>query len=293
MRGRTSGCSFLLPLLQTNCATTSSQTLFFSSNRHKQSTGAGRMSVTMTKAEGITVITLTSDPQSFCPPLCQIFKGLCYSPVLCSVSQHLRRVQRNSQSVLGALHIMVGLLNIGLGAILCSSRSGSWYQMDSTLFPFWLGGLFMLFGTICILSEKCPSPCLVILNVILNLAGVAIAIAAIVLYSINMANIYMWWRCDDDHYNYYSGYRHTTTTPPPREDIMKEKCLEGKELALMLLRSMNAVLIVLSALELCLVISSAVLGIKALRSREDGEKKIGDPELYKPLLEEVTSNPAA
>ncbi|XP_037640272.1 transmembrane protein 176B-like isoform X1 [Sebastes umbrosus] len=253
------------------------------------------MSVTMTKAEGITMITLTSDPQSFCPPLCQIFKGLCYSPVLCSVSQHLRRVQRNSQSVLGALHIMVGLLNIGLGVILCSSRGGSWYLMDSTLFPFWLGGLFMLFGTICILSEKCPSPCLVILNVILNLAGVAFAIAAIVLYSVNMANIYMWWMCgDDNYYNYNYHSRHTTTTPPPGEEIMKEKCLEGKELVLMLLRSMHAVLIVLSVLELCLVISSAVLGIKALRSREDGEKKkIGDPELYKPLLEEVTSNPAA
>ncbi|XP_037640271.1 transmembrane protein 176B-like [Sebastes umbrosus] len=254
------------------------------------------MSVTMTKAEGITMITLTSDPQSFCPPLCQIFKGLCYSPVLCSVSQHLRRVQRNSQSVLGALHIMVGLLNIGLGAILCSSHGASWYLMDRSLFPFWFGGLFMLFGTICILSEKCPSPCLVILNVLLNLAGVALAIAAIVLYSINMANMSTWWMCRDDHYDYNYNYhsRHTTTTPPPGTDIMKEKCLEGKELILMLMRSMNAVLIVLSALELCLVISSAVLGIKALRSREDGEKKkIGDPELYKPLLEEVTSNPVA
>ncbi|XP_037640477.1 transmembrane protein 176B-like isoform X2 [Sebastes umbrosus] len=253
------------------------------------------MSVTMTKADGVTMITLTSDPQSFCPPLCQIFKGLCYSPVLCSVSQHLRRVQRNSQSVLGALHIMVGLLNIGLGVILCSSRRGSWYQMDRSLFPFWFGGLFMLFGTICILSEKCPSPCLVILNVLLNLAGVAFALAAIVLYSVNMANMSTWWRCGDDnyYYNYYSGYRQTTTPSPPGTDIMKEKCLEGKELVLMLLRSMNVVLIVLSALELCLVISSAVLGIKALRSREDGEKKIGDPELYKPLLEEVTSNPAA
>ncbi|XP_049901886.1 transmembrane protein 176B-like isoform X2 [Epinephelus moara] len=254
------------------------------------------MSVIMSKADGVTVFTVTSDTQSVCPPLCQIIKGLCYSPVCCSVSQSLRKVQRSSQSILGALHIMVGLLNIGLGAILCSSRSGSWYQMDETGFPFWLGGVFMLFGVIGIVSEKCPSPCLVIINVILNLAGVGFAIASIVLYSINIAHIGLWLMCRnkyDYNYDYYSRHR-PTATPSPWEEIMKEKCLEGKELVLMLLRSMNAVLIVLSALELCLVISSAVMGIKALRSSEKEEdKKTADPEHYNPLLEEVTSTPVA
>ncbi|XP_033496475.2 transmembrane protein 176A-like isoform X1 [Epinephelus lanceolatus] len=252
------------------------------------------MSITMAKADGVTVFTVTSDTQSVCPPLCQIIKGLCYSPVCCSVSQRLRTFQRSSQSILGALHIMVGLLNIGLGVVLMCSRGGSWWQMDETGFPFWLGGVFMLFGIIGIVSEKCPSPCLVIINVILNLAGVGFAIASIVLYSINMTNIWLWSMCDNNYnYDYYSRHR-PTSAPSPGEEIMKEKCLEGKEMVLMLLRSINAVLIVLSALELCLVISSAVMGIKALRSSEKEEdKKIGDPESYKPLLEEVTSNPIA
>ncbi|XP_028437140.1 high affinity immunoglobulin epsilon receptor subunit beta-like isoform X2 [Perca flavescens] len=250
------------------------------------------MSVTMTKADGITVFTVTSDPQSVYPPLCQILKSLCYSPVCCSVSQHLRSVQRTSQSVLGALHIMVGLLNIGLGTILACSQTDDWYvPFNQTGFPFWLGGLFILFGSIGILSEKYPSPCLVIVNVILNLAGVAFAITAIVLYSLNMARIYVWWTCRNYDNNYYSGYRRQTTTPTPGENIMMEKCLEGKELALMLLRSMDAVLIVLSALELCLTISSAIMAIKALKSSEKGKKETGDPELYKPLLEDVTCNP--
>ncbi|XP_059195915.1 high affinity immunoglobulin epsilon receptor subunit beta-like [Centropristis striata] len=255
------------------------------------------MSVTMTRAEGVTVFTLSSDPQSVCPPLCQILKGLCYSPTCCSVSQHLRRVQGSSQSVLGALHIMVGLLNIGLGAILCSAQWASWWQMDETLFPLWFGGVFMLLGSMCIVSEKCPSPCLVIVNAILNAgAGVAFAIAAIVLYSINLANMWPYRMCRDDYYDdyYYGRHRHTTAAPSPGEEIMKEKCLEGKELVLMLVRGMNSVLIILSVLELCLVISSTVLGIKSLRSRVKGEnKETGDPELYSPLLEEVTSNPKA
>lgn len=251
------------------------------------------MSVTMTKAEGVTVFTLTSDPQSAWPPLCQIFKGLCYSPVCCSVSQHLKRIQRTSQSVLGTLQIMVGLLNLGLGAVLVASGSGSWWQMDETMFPFWMGALFIVFGILCILSEKYPSPCLVILTVVLNLAGVAFAIAAIVLYSINIANIYFWWACNRDEYDYYYGRRHTTT-PSPTRDALQEKCLEAKELILMLVRGINGVLIVLSVLELCVVISSVVLGIKALRSRgKEPNKSAEEPEYFKPLLDEVTTDPGA
>ncbi|KAM6994699.1 uncharacterized protein LKV04_007043 [Tautogolabrus adspersus] len=250
------------------------------------------MSVTMTKADGVTVLTLTSDTQSVLPPICQILKGLCYSPVCCSVSQLLKRVQGTSQSVLGALQIMIGLLNIGFGAILCNTGAGSWWQMDETKYPFWMGGLFILFGVVSIVSEKCPSPCLVILNVILNLSGVAFAIAAIVLYSINIANIGLWWMCRNNDYEYrYNQHTTTSTTPSPDQT----KCLEAKAMILMLLRSINAVLIVLSVLELCVVISSAVLGIKTLGRIEKREKNKSpeDPGLYKPLLEEVTSNPAA
>ncbi|XP_069031448.1 transmembrane protein 176B-like [Embiotoca jacksoni] len=246
------------------------------------------MSVAMTKADGVTVFTLTSDPQSPWPPLCQILKGFCYSPVCCSVSQNLRRVQRASQSVLGALHIMVGLLNIGLGVILSSSGSGSGWQMDCSGYPYWFGGLFILFGITCILSEKFPSPCLVIVNVILNLAGVCFAIAAVVLYSINVAQIYLWWICDRyDNYHHYNSWG-TTKAPSPGETILREKCFEGKELIRVLLRSINGVLIVLSVLEICLAVSSAVMGIKALSSSEKKPEthSADEAELCKPLLEE-------
>ncbi|XP_062277675.1 membrane-spanning 4-domains subfamily A member 4D-like [Scomber scombrus] len=254
------------------------------------------MSVGMTKADGVTVLTLTTDPNSACPPLCQIFKALCYSPVCCSVSQQLRRVQKTSQSVLGALQIMVGLLNIGLGVVLWSDRRGPWWIIES-MFPFWLGSLFIFFGITCILSEKFPSRCLVIINVILNLTGVGFAITAIVLYSINVVESgWMWGMCEDDsynHYNYWYGHHERTTATPSSEDlIIQEKCLEAQALIFTLVKSINAVMIVMSALELCLVISSVVLGIKALKSSQKGENKSTDePEHYKPLLEEVTTYP--
>ncbi|KAJ4931454.1 hypothetical protein JOQ06_025749 [Pogonophryne albipinna] len=243
------------------------------------------MALSISKTEGTTVITLTSDPQSVCPPLYQILKNLCCSPICCSVSQHLRRLQNTSQTVLGTLQIMVGLLNIGIGAILVFSPFTHW---DMTAFSFWLGALFMLFGIVSILSEKYPSPCLVIVNVILNLAGVGFAIAAITLYSLRMANIWLYWLCEHDNNQYY--YHHSPTASSG-ERSMQQKCLEIKHMMLILLRSMHGLLIVLSALELCLTISSAVLGIKALKRRGKDEKMNEEPEYYKPLLDEVPGNP--
>ncbi|XP_037532655.1 transmembrane protein 176B [Nematolebias whitei] len=245
------------------------------------------MSVTMSKVDGITVFTLTTDTKSRWPPLCQVLKSLCYSPVCCSVSQHLRRIQRTTLSVLGALQIIIGLLNIGLGVILHLTYST--YSIYGIGLPYWLGALFIVFGITCILSERYPSPCMVIFNVILNLAGEAFAITAIVLYSISVANINLWWY-DCDNRSYWS---YTTPSPSREDEYFREKCLAAKNLIMMLLRSIYGVLIVLSTLELCVVISSVVLGIKALKSSgKEQNKSSCDPEQFKALLDDVATNSA-
>lgn len=157
-----------------------------------------------------------------------------------------------------------------------------------------------MFGIVCILSEKYPSPCLVILTVILNLTGVAFAITGIAMYSIYLVDTGYWrnyyYNCYNG-YNDYNGYwygREKIRSPSLEEKLLQEKCLEGQAVLAMLLLSISAVMITLSVLELCVVISSAVLGIKALRSKEKGQNQsTDDPELYKPLLEEVTAPPVA
>ncbi|XP_030014065.1 membrane-spanning 4-domains subfamily A member 15-like [Sphaeramia orbicularis] len=247
------------------------------------------MSVTMAKADGVTVFTLTSDPNSACPPLCQMFKGLCYSPVCCSVSQPLRRLQGTSQSVLGALQVMVGILNIGFGTILFICLDDSWW---APVFPFWLGSLFIFFGIMCILSEKFPSPCLVIFNVILNLIGIGFSITAIALY-IFYLDIPWWYNfspCGTRYWGYSSRYS-TMATESPELQIMIKKCEEGQHLIMMLMKSIYILLIILSVLELCITISSVVLGIKALRKRGKEQNKSSEvPEHYKELLEDATTN---
>uniref|UniRef100_A0A1A8S2Y2 Uncharacterized protein n=1 Tax=Nothobranchius rachovii TaxID=451742 RepID=A0A1A8S2Y2_9TELE len=253
------------------------------------------MSVTMSKADGVTVFTVASDPDSQWPPFCQILKSLCYSRVCCSVSSQLKKIQRTSLSVLGALQIMIGLLNIGLGNIIHQSYfpGGWWFIVDIGL-PYWLGVLVILFGIMCILSERYPSPCLVILNVTLNLTGIAFAIAGIVLYSCSAPWRRYWSNCNMRD---YSGYWQRTTPSPSAEEInLKNKCLEGEDLIVMLLRGMYGVLIVLCVLELCVTISVVVMGIKALKTRNKETNKSSDDdddeELFNPLLEDNTKSAA-
>ncbi|XP_029959138.1 membrane-spanning 4-domains subfamily A member 6B-like [Salarias fasciatus] len=243
------------------------------------------MSVSISKADGVTMLTMTSDPDSVCPPLCQVLKGLCYSPVCCTVSRHMKRIQTGSLSALGTLQILIGLFNIALGVILSTSRSGSDWTMDLTGYPYWMGGFFVLFGVVCILTEKFPSPCLVFLHLALHLCGVGFAIAAIVLYSINTANVRLWWMCNENNY----WYERTTPSPNPELTAMlKDRCQEAKALSLALLRSISSLLIVLSVVELCVVLSAFVFGVKSMRSREEKPKQAAaDLDQYQPLLQDA------
>ncbi|XP_028307959.1 membrane-spanning 4-domains subfamily A member 8-like [Gouania willdenowi] len=252
------------------------------------------MSVSMSRTDGVTILTLTTDPQSPWPPLCQVFNSLCCSPVCCSVSKHLRSIQNGSQTILGLIQIMVGILNIGLGLILTYSGVGSGWQMDETAFPYWMGAFFVVFGVVSILCERYPSACLLVFNMFLHVVGVVFAITAIALYSNNISHIYLWGICDrDSHY----FYKYRTTTPngsSQKDEFLKEKCEEGRDLILILLQGISAVLIILSVLELCVTLSSFGLGIKYLRSKDNGPNKTPeDPESIKPLLEEVSTSPTA
>ncbi|XP_013770823.1 uncharacterized protein LOC102201021 [Pundamilia nyererei] len=132
------------------------------------------MSVTVSKTDGVTVFTLTSDPDSSWPPLCQILKNLCYSPVCCTVSQRLRSLNRTSQTVLGTIQILVGLFNIGLGPGRTSTHPG---DLSSLGAAYWLGAVMGF-------------------SVFMNIAGGIFAITAIVLYGMDLRDTSLLWICD-------------------------------------------------------------------------------------------------
>lgn len=64
---------------------------------------------------------------------------------------------------------------------------------------------------------------------ILHLAGVGFAIAAIVLYSINMGHIGFWWMCNR-YDNYWDSYQTPKPTLSADERRKQEDCLEAKDL---------------------------------------------------------------
>ncbi|CDQ81330.1 unnamed protein product [Oncorhynchus mykiss] len=144
----------------------------------------------------------------------------------------------------------------------------------------------------CILAEKFPSPCLVGINMLTNLSGASLAIAGNVL-----ANCHFWWSCNDDDYiwrdDYYGGQVRQLPSHPQRDRLLV-KCNDAKQVSLMLMNALDIVLIVPAVLQLCVTISSAVLGLKALyKDEKEGKENIQDLEQHKPLLDEVTTNPAA
>ncbi|XP_057689331.1 uncharacterized protein LOC130914296 [Corythoichthys intestinalis] len=221
------------------------------------------MSVTVTKGNGVTIYTVTSDSQSCLPPFCQLFKQMCYSPRCCSVSQRMKTTMGSSQALLGSLQIAVGLMTIAIGILpLFAGYRDPWWDMWVNLFSLWMGLVFVLFGAFCIFSQKYPSPCLLIINAILNLSGVVFALVNIVLCAINMVVIDIWDVCE------FSKDDYSNSGPSGHERDLKERCLEAKDLLLMFLKAINGILLVLAVLELCLVLSSSILTIKALRSND-------------------------
>lgn len=67
----------------------------------------------------------------------------------------------------------------------------------------------------------------VLVNVMLNVAGAAFAVTAIVLYSIIMTEIYLRNICRENYYDYG-----TTPSPGSAEAELEMRCLEGRRITM-------------------------------------------------------------
>ncbi|XP_077077593.1 uncharacterized protein LOC143730906 [Siphateles boraxobius] len=253
------------------------------------------MSLTVSQGEGLTVITVSSNPKSKWPVLCQILAYLCCSPV-CFVSQNMKGKLTNIHTALGIVQIIVGVLNIVVGIMfICLGLYWSMYIM--AMGPFWLGSMFFVAGIVCILAAKFPSSCLLVIGMILNVVCAALAITGAALYSVDLAtghNGYYYYDTCQERYNSYSGYDSYDRylTPSPEERSKTEACLYYKNLIKMGFLGLDIMMIVLSVLQLCVNISFCVLTGKALCEKDEDAKSVEDPELHKPLLEDAAVAPA-
>uniref|UniRef100_A0A673GT84 Uncharacterized LOC107726651 n=1 Tax=Sinocyclocheilus rhinocerous TaxID=307959 RepID=A0A673GT84_9TELE len=240
--------------------------------------------MSLTVSQGLTVITIASNPKSKWPVLCQILGFLCCSPV-CSVSQNMKGKLMNIHTALGTMQIIVGVINIVFGILLNSP----WIRGNLADFgvAFWIGGVVLVVGIVTVLAAKFPSPFLLVITVVLNVVSAALAITAVVLYSVDLATGSGQY-CDT---NYYSSNSYAVT-PSPEQMRNTEICVQYKHLNNMMLGGLDIMMIVLSVLQLCVTISFCVLTGKALCKKDEDAKSVEDPELHKPLLEDATAGAA-
>ncbi|XP_052434594.1 uncharacterized protein tmem176l.1 isoform X6 [Carassius gibelio] len=238
------------------------------------------MSLTVSKGEGLTVITIPSDPKSKWPALCQVLSFLCCSPV-CSVSQNMKKKLTSIHTALGTMQIIVGVISIVFGILLKSSWI--WNNITESGIIFWFGGVVLVIGIVTVLAARFPSPVLLVITVILNIVSAALAITAVVLYSIDQGTANGLY-CDTSYYSSYSDI-----TPSPEQTRINQICVQYKYLNMMILRGLDVMMIALSVLQLCVNISFCVVTGKALCKKDEDVKSVEDPELHKPLLEDATA----
>ncbi|RXN38421.1 transmembrane protein 176A-like [Labeo rohita] len=155
----------------------------------------------------------------------------------------------------GIVQMIIGVLNIAVGiAFTCLSP---WYTMDRIAQgPFWIGSV-------------------VITGMILNIVGTALAITAIVLYSVDLANDHTGY-CESYNSNYYSRYDYGYGYETPSSEISRrqEICQYYRNLTETMFKGLDIMMIVLSVLQLCVTISFCVLTGKALCKKDEDAKTV-------------------
>ncbi|KAL6109666.1 tmem176a [Pungitius sinensis] len=224
------------------------------------------MSVAVVKDEGVTAVAAATDSKSLFPPLCQILKTLC-----CSGAEVL--MERDVTAALGTMQIMVGLFNIGLGPGRPYMRPDSLTFMGAS---YWLGGVFSVAGVVSILAGRSPSLYLVGFAVLVNVVGSLSAVVAVVQSSLALAAAPAAGMCD----GHAAGLRN-------------DNCIYVAHYVQRLLTALDVTLIVLAVLHLCVSISFAALGIKAVVNRKGGEVVKDDEDQHLLMKEGLLTNPAA
>lgn len=214
------------------------------------------MAVTVVRDNGVTVITVTADKKSMSTPLCQILKTLCYSPICCSVHKGL--MQTSVTAAIGTIQIMTGLFNIALGP-------GRTYihppDVTGPSHAYWLGAVFIAAGITSLLAGRFPSVFMVVFAVFVNTVSCISAIAGADLYARNIAAATTSTICD--------GYQNN-------DPSFVFSCRYVAFGVQGLLSIIDLTMIIVAALQLCVCIIFAVLGIKALvkRKKKEGVKDV-------------------
>ncbi|XP_077431603.1 uncharacterized protein LOC144057652 isoform X2 [Vanacampus margaritifer] len=187
------------------------------------------MSVTVIGDQSVPVVAVASNQnnalasiQSCCCSPCRVIKG-------------------GAKAVLGTIQILVGVVNMGLGAGRTRTRPGDLASLGAA---YWIGVVFVTAGVLSILSGGCLSCCFASLTVTANVLCAVLAVVAVVLYALDLASLSVNLFCGSD--SWYGG-----------------GCQDVALYAIRLTRGMDITLLLLAVLVLCVSISMSVLAVAA------------------------------
>ncbi|KAL8164737.1 UNVERIFIED_CONTAM: hypothetical protein K2H54_003611 [Gekko kuhli] len=186
------------------------------------------------------------------------------------------------QKVLGGVQILLGLTCLGLGGVIFLLND--YLQVKGSGAPFWMGGLFLVSGSLCVLSER-RGGCWVLLATFFNLASV---VAACVGLAVGVADLpflrYTPYWIEDAcrrEGGYRSGYR--GYAGGYSDDSSMERCRSWMRNLLDVFSGVQILLLIFSVAALGTALFCFGYGLRTLycnrrASSEEDYVPVGDPE---------------
>ncbi|XP_019737110.1 uncharacterized protein LOC109522765, partial [Hippocampus comes] len=198
------------------------------------------MSLTVVGDKRVAMVTVASNQMS----ALGLIQSCCCSPC--------RVIKSEAKVVLGTIQILVGVVNMGLGAGRTRTRPG---DLASVGAAYWIGTVFITAGVLSLLSGQCPSCCFASLTVTANVLCAVLSVVAVVLYALDLAGLSVDLFCGSS--SLYGG-----------------GCEDVALYAIRLTRGMDIMLLVLAVLVLCVSISMSVLAVAAEPPQQQWESDL-------------------
>ncbi|XP_077160486.1 transmembrane protein 176A-like isoform X2 [Paroedura picta] len=199
------------------------------------------------------------------------------------------------QKVLGGVQILLGVMCLGLGGVLFLFNG--YVPMRTSGAPFWMGSLFIVSGSLCVVSDRRGGCCWALLATFFNLASVVAGCVALAtgVADVMFLNYTPYWvdsACGAER-NYDYGWR-PTARPQNYEKV--EECRAMMRNLLNVYCGAQILLVVCCVAALGIALFCFGYGLRvlccSLQAKSEDYVTIGDPEVPPPEVPPPYEEPA-
>ncbi|XP_060111932.1 transmembrane protein 176A-like [Heteronotia binoei] len=187
------------------------------------------------------------------------------------------------QKVLGGVQILLGIVCIGLRVVLFLLHDH--IIVRDSWAPFWMGSLFVVSGSLCVLSERRGGRCWVLLATLFNLASVVAGCVGLALGIVYMPDLWFRRYWIDDACMREAGYTPSGRWRPtwsPNNFWSMERCRSWMMKLLNVFTGVEILLLIFTAAATGIAVFCFGYGLRVLccTPRADSEDylPVGDPE---------------